>query len=352
MNAHTRLSLVFVLALAACDVGLPDPYRVLEPRILAARFAVQGDESDDARAQVLPEEVLTIEPLLVDSGGRIAPPQIDALWLACALAPGQAPFACLQQAIPLTPSEIPRCPALDPSPSWIDPPEFPWPCAVTQRSDGTAVLGVPPVPTLLASGALELTFIAGVPGGTSTQRCAEELLAGAHDVPADCLYGVHLAAIGPPHTLVERAAEHGVELPEVPTPPRNATQADRNPRIAEFIAAVRDADERRDEPIAIGRGDVIEVVRGDTLELRTTSPQEDLQRFGVPVNGGASFDVATEAYTGRWYVTWGELLSDVSLDAESTNEWTIEATEEDDDEGPQGGLAHLTYVVRDGRGGV
>ncbi|MBC8072893.1 MAG: hypothetical protein IAG13_31515, partial [Deltaproteobacteria bacterium] len=92
--------------------------------------------------------------------------------------------------------------------------------------------------------------------------------------------------------------------------------------------------------------------RGDTLELRTTSPQEDLQRFGVPVNGGASFDVATEAYTGRWYVTWGELLSDVSLDAQSTNEWTMEATEEDDDEGPQGGLAHLTYVVRDGRGGV
>lgn len=350
MHAHTRSILVAALALVACDGDLPDRYRVVETRILAARLAVDGDEADDARVEVLPEEVLTIEPLLVDPSGRIPPARVDALWLACTISPGQAPFACIAQGFPRDLDAVPRCPAIEPSASWIDVPEFPSPCVVPQRRDGTAVLGVPPVPTLLASGALELTFIAGSPGGTSTDRCADELLAGAYDVPTDCMYGVHLAPVGPADALVERAAERGVVLPPVPT--LEVAQADRNPRITSFTAAVRTGDDRRTEPVEIDRGAILEVRRGDTLELQTVAPREDLQRFGVPVNGGTSLDVATEAYTGRWYVTWGELVSDLSLDPESTNAWTIEATSDDDDAGPPDGVAHLMYVVRDGRSGV
>lgn len=349
MNADTPMFLAGLMLMTACDGDLPDRYRVIERRVVAARLAVEGD---DSRAEVLPEEVLTVEPLLVDPSGRIPPASVDGLWLACALAPGQAPFACMQQAMPIAPGDIPRCPTPEPEPSWIDPAPFPSPCVMPRQRDGTAALGVPPTPTLLESGALELTFIAGTAGGTSTERCAEELLAGEYDVPADCLYGVHVAPIGPPHVLGELAAKRGLELPQAPTPPEGADGADRNPRITRFSAVVRSSEDSRAEPVAIERGDILEVRRGDTLELEVTSPPEDLQPYGVPADGGSSLDVATEAYEGRWFITWGELQSDVSLDPESTNEWTIDAADDDDDDGPTDGLAHLTYVVRDGRSGV
>lgn len=349
MHAYTPMFLAGLVLMTACDGDLPDRYRVVERRIVAARLAADGD---DTRAEVLPEDVLTVEPMLVDPGGRIAPADVDGLWLACALLPGQAPFACMQQAMPIAPGDIPRCPTLEPEPSWTDPAPFPSPCVMPRQRDGTATLGVPPTPTLLASGALELTFIAGTAGGTSTEDCATELLRGEYDVPVDCLYGVHVAPIGPSHALVERAAQRGLALPEVPTPPEGADGPDRNPRITRFDAAVRSPEDARGEPVAIARGDILEVRRGDILELETTSPAEDLQRYAVPVDGGAALDVATEAYEGRWFITWGELQSDVSLDPESINEWTIDAADDDDDAGPVDGLAHLTYVVRDGRSGV
>jgi hypothetical protein len=349
--------LVWLFAFAMGVVGcgdLPDSQLVIERRILAARPWVVDALEPTApgardRAEALPLETLQIDPLWVGPNGVIPSDDVDAVWIACELTLGAPPFTCLSQRFgDLTLDDLPACVVDDPDAPPSSPRQVPSPCLLERT--GAPSLTVPLSTGILAGADLELTVVTGDPDGTSTDACADALLAGEWDPPSDCIYGVQVVPVGPKPTLLAAAQAAGLVPDDVALPP--ADDPDTHPRITSFRVTVLDGDgDAVGEAREVARGEIVDVPRGTTLRIDTTSPQDDLQTFSVIVNDGASAEDREESYIGQWFRTWGSQLATASLSPESYNEWTLDP-DGDDPELPEDGLAHLYYVVRDARHGV
>jgi hypothetical protein len=258
--------------------------------------------------------------------------------------------------VPTTLADIPECPP----PSFMgldfsaDPPS---PCIIPadDSDDGAQDFTVPFSSALLIGGDLEVTMISRSPGSPSTEECAAALLANDTDLPDDCLYAVQRVPIGPIERLLLLAQQFGVMLPPElgePPDPADIPDSDRNPRILDFqVTLIRDGEATELGPQA--RGAVIQTQIGDTVKITTNAPEDDLQDFLVPINGGADgTETQSEEFDGSWYRTWGSMLANGSDDVKSQNEWTMRIGPQDELEAPPDGRATLFYVLRDGRVGI
>lgn len=370
-TAPLRSSIMALLAAAAlaggCADPLPSSQRIASTRVLALRAEVtvpllpEDDPAAPTRAQALPFEQVRLTPFIVDAEGPIAAAAIEPIYLACVLQPIDGLFACLRRALPTSLDEIPECPV--PSLADIDPaspslPEPPSPCVLPAdpSDDGIQDLTIPFASTLLIGGDLEITMIGRSGDAPSTKECADLLLSGETQVDNECIFAVSRLSIGPIERLLLLISMFGVELPpelgELPDP-ASVPDGDRNPRIASFEVTVIHEGGSMEAPVQVARGGTLQVALGDTLSVRTLAPAEELQTFPVAVNNGESYEDRQETYNGRWFTSWGGLLSGSSDDPESFNEWTMAPREaQEEPERPEGDAATLYYVLRDSRQGV
>lgn len=357
----SRLSFVSSLALvtlaAGCGDALPPVEKVIEYRLLAAPVRVVEPHEPEAiadgyvAAEALPGERVELTAFAVGPDGPVEPEALDLRWIACELPPGGGVFSCLAQRFPLDLDALPTCdfPDLDEVLALGQAPAFGSPCLLAD--DPSEGFEVPVSEGTLSGSSLELTAIGTTPEGTSFERCAQDLLSGKADLPNDCVYGVQVVSVGPEQRLLRWLSSAG--LADVDAPPDDEVDpVDVHPRITRFrVSVLGEDDEPVGEAVDVSLGGTVQARVGQRLRIETTSPEDDLQEYRYPVNSGAAFETASEQYTGQWFITWGALLSPESVDAQSYNEWTLEAAE-DDAGRPPGDVAHLYYVVRDGRNGA
>lgn len=364
--------LVVGLALSGCTESR-DEYLIEETRVLAIRTQVvtPGVEIPDpnlapTKAQALPFEFVQISPFVVEPGGNVEPKRIDPLWIACGLAPGQGLGSCLRAELPVPPAQwLPVCAdvqvGIDALLSGEQPPsEFPI-CRINPPEGHVNFVGAEPEPVwqvpftlnALFGGSIEITMIAGIPGLGTTAGCARPFLEGAYELPDDCLYAVQRISVGPTSTLA--AAAESLGLPTIPGGDLGLEEeiaSDANPRITAFSGQWVDEDDTELAPVfAIEHGSTIQGNDGDYLKLTVVSPEEDLQAYPVQTNNGESTELRFESYEGRWFRSWGQLLSGSSDDPISLNRWHL-SDDSPYPEPPADGVASLWYVVRDGRQGV
>ncbi|MGH1346233.1 MAG: hypothetical protein ACRBN8_32000 [Nannocystales bacterium] len=356
---HSQLLLWLSLGAlgSGCGDTLPPYEKVVEHRLLSAPVRVVGPHEplDVAEgfvaAEALPAETVEVTAFAVGPDGPVALNALDLRWIACELPPGAGAFACLSESFPLSLDGLGVCdfPDLDDLRAAGEPEEFGGPCLLSE--DPSEGFEVPVTAGTLAGASLELTAIGATPGGTPSEQCARELLAGRADVPNDCIYGVQVVPIGSEQRLLQWLSDEGIGDAEAPQSDE-VDPVDVHPRVTSFqVSVLGDDDQPLAEPVEVPLGGTFEARAGQRLRVDVTSPEEDLQEYRYPVNGGADFETATEQYTGQWFITWGSLLSPVSIDADSYNEWTLESADEDASR-PADEVAHLYYVVRDGRNGA
>ncbi|MCH9688657.1 MAG: hypothetical protein K0V04_44915 [Deltaproteobacteria bacterium] len=357
----------------ACAMDLPISERIINVRPLAMRVEVvdpAAPEDEAIRAEALPVEAIRVVPFIVDDQGPLTSERIETelepLWLACPLQPGEGIFACLSGELPLVLDDIEDCPpvdfaALDPESGAL--PEIPAPCRVTGGTPSEPSMQVPLDFNFFLGGDLELTMIGHRPEAGDTERCAQAVL-GEEPLPTECLVSVQRASIGPDAAIARLAADAGLGDALGPIPSEDdVPDADRHPRIQTFRVIVTDETDLRaddleriaaaDEGVEVARGDTLMVTAGQSLVIETTAPAEDLQVYTIPIDDG-QFEDRDEFYAGNWYRTWGTLLGNDSDDAVSYNVWSMLPGEQDDvtDELPPDGMATLFYVLRDNRQGV
>jgi hypothetical protein len=354
----TAMSLMTTVA-TGCAQDLPDERLIIAHRVLAIRTAVteplQDSEldADQPKAQALPFETVELTPFIVNQDGNVDPDNLDVLWLACELTPGQGLFGCISASFPTTLAEIPDCEIPDFSQlSGEELPELVSPCLIGR--EGSPEYVVPLSANVFVGGAIELTMIAGVPDGTSTDECAKQLLGDEYDLPNDCLYAVQRLSVGPVELLVQLADQAGFGIPGIEVPdPEDVPEPDRNPRITEVrVGAIDEEGMQVGNAVILNSGGLFTAPLGSTLQIEIDSPAEDLQTFLIPVNNGESYEERSEAYQGDWYRTWGDFLSGSSDDPMSYNQWLLVQGEQDEFEMPVDYRARLYYAVRDGRQGV
>lgn len=335
---------------------LPDPNQIIRNRVLAIRTEVTQplavEMGPATRAQALPFEVVHIEPLIVGTEGPIDPDSLDPLWIACELLPGAAVSTCLRDQFPLDLDDIPECPPPDfEDLAGEELPEYPSPCVLART--GAPDFVVPFSTTFLIGGDIELTMIAGEPGEISTDDCIEPFLDGDYELPDECLYASHRLWTGPFDYFLLTVNDLGIPIPGLEPPyPEDVETPNHNPRITRFAATTLDEDGEPGELVDIEGGDVVELELDQTLRVEIEQPEDELETFLVPINDGEDFEEESETYFGDWYRTWGRILSPLSDDPETFNEWTFLEDLQDETSEPPDGRAFLYYVVRDGRGGV
>lgn len=350
-----------MIAVVACGEGLPLVERIANTRPLAVRVEVQeaamrGDPA--ARAEALPLETVTIEPLFVDPAGPLdaasVASEIEPVWLSCDLQPTQGLFGCISDALPLAADDIVDCPPpsfAPPGPDGFEAP--PSPCWLRPTDAAKPELTVGISPTYLLGGDIEVTMIGHRPGASSTEACLEALLGGG-DPDADCLYVTQRVSVGPDAALLELAEQFGIPPSALPPGPDEVPEPDRHPRLQAMRVAVFEStedDAAMTDVFTPATGDILEIEWGSRLEIEAEASADDLQTYLVPGDAG-DYTPRTEYYEGSWFVSWGKLLAPESDDPLSQNTWTLVAGDQDETDLPEGEVATLVYVLRDDRQGV
>ncbi len=355
-----------VLAAAtACGPMLPQAGLILDTRALALRVEVTmplvpDEPGADIRAQALPFERVRLVPFVVDPDGVVDIAQRDPIWIFCDAGITQGPTRCILDAAPARLEDLDPC--IDPDVSMLG--EGFMPSVVptcTLPSVATPEFVVPLSSNALSGADPEVSLILGTPGGTSSQACAQAYLSGGTDVPLDCTVVTQRIDVGPIERLLIFLDSVGIDL-GVPIPDESTVpDYDRHPPITRFKYAI--VETKDEDPTAltnINNGDVILVPRDTLLRIEVDSPESSLQLYPVQTAEGTadcSFEVGDEnceqeAYSGSWFRTWGDLLSDSSDDPSSYNVYTFSRNGDIDSENPPTGGAFVFYVVRDGRSGV
>lgn len=349
---EARLAGSMALVLAGCAMELPTSDRILDERPLAIRVEALADP---ARAEVLPLERVRLRPWIVTPQGPLDAARVEQefepLWLACSLPPRVGLFGCLSSHLPLDAAAIPLCP--EPDLAALDPAALadaapPSPCRITPAPAAEPEYTIPIDPAFLIGGDVEVTMIAHRPGRGTSEGCLQALVSRADGISEDCLFANQRITIGPSSAIYQAAAALGITL----GPPPPETEPDTHPRILNFTIDAYLGDRRIGTPVTLSQpGGTLELPPGVRLELTTQAPASDLQTFYTTGDAGV-WDEQSEAYTGRWFCTWGTLASPQSDDPTSFNRWELVPDDQDTSEFPPGGRATLFYVLRDGRQGV
>ena len=363
LRPHHRLYLASasLVALAGCGNMLPDVALLDAVRPLAARIEVTAplvpDEDPDlpSRAQALPFETVTITPLVAGPQGVVDVDTLAPLWFACPLSPAQSLYGCISSAFPTALDELPECEIPDPGFD-LDFSEIPPAQGLCRLSTAAnAELTIPFDLNILSGGGVEVTMIAGVPGGTSTETCADVLLSGDIEVPDDCVLMLQRVTVGPLEQLFALAAGFGAEIPPefLPEDPESLPDFDRNTEIEEIgVFRLPELGAQPDTPLeSIPPGGAVQASYGDALRFAGLASAFSLQTFDVESANGEVRE-ESEAYQGAWYRTWGRLQSPSSNDAVSFNEYEVVEGSQDELELPEGDVVQFIYVLRDGRSGV
>ncbi|MBV1861783.1 MAG: hypothetical protein KUG77_25410 [Nannocystaceae bacterium] len=346
-----------LIAAGGCGEGLPPYEKVAEHRILSAPVRVTGPYESPpvregfTRAEAFPGETVQVRPFAVSQEGIVDPGDLDLRWIACELFAGRGALGCLSQAFPTQLDRLPECDfqtlevAVETGPRMLASPCVLPPGAVAE-------FAVPVSNGVLSGADIELTAVGSTPGGTPSEDCAADFLAGKGNVPDDCLYAVQVVDLVGSARLFEWAGSVGLETDGVaPVDPTAADETDLHPHISSFRVGVQLESGADPDLVDIPLGGEFIVRAGQTIRIEVASPEDELQDFSVAVNDGTQAEAAREAYAGQWFITWGSLLSADSQDPASFNEWTLQAVDDDAQE-PAGGVAYLYYVVRDGRNGA
>jgi hypothetical protein len=355
---RSALVVASLASTSGCAEGLPLEERIASTRPLAIRVEVldpAAPADTPVRAEGLPLQRARIVPFIVDPGGPLTADEIaeaiDPVWLACVLPPTQGLFGCLSAALPLELDGLVDCPGVDPAAlDLTEIPRAPSPCRITQGSAAAPELGIFLDASFLLGGDIEATMIGHHPGEGSTAQCAAALLSGANPLPDACLYAVARVPVGPKGELLRLAAELGVPTDGLPPIPEPIPEPDTHPRIRSFTVRVFDQDAQVDR-IEIEPGDTLRAPAGARLEIETEASEDDLQTYVIPVDS-TEYAERDETFRGRWFRTWGTLLSPSSNDPRSRNVWTMVRGPQDEDDLPPGNMATLYYVLRDTRSGV
>ncbi len=347
--------------LVGCGDSLPDVALLNTVRPLAARVVVTEplvpEEDPDAapRAQALPFETVTVTPLIGGPEGIVDAATLAPVWFACPLSPTQSLYGCISSQFPIARDAIPDCetPAFGFELDFSEVPEPQGLCQLGQTA--TPSLTIPFDFNILSGGGIELTMIAGVPGGTSTQTCADILLSGDIDVPDDCVLLLQRVTVGPLERLFALAEEFGVVLPEefAVTDLDDIPDFDRHPRISSVGAQPVDEEggETTGPIVEIPEAGTFAATYGTVLRFNALTPSSELQTFTVQSANGEIRE-ASEAFQGAWYHTWGTLQSGASNDAVSFNDFSLTVGSQDETETPEGDSVEFIFVLRDGRSGV
>jgi len=374
---RSRQIWLFVLGAFACGEGLPLEDRIISVRPLGVRVEVIQVLDDSVRqctqalvtdgtrvcVEALPLDRVRIQPWFVDTEAPLTSEDVDGMiepiWFACNLQPQEGLGACLSNRLPLDPNAIPDCPVLDPTMGLdtILTARAESPCRLTEGLPGEPEYTIPADETFLFGGDLELTMIGHVPNEASaeglTEQCVAQFFGESDELSSECLILNQRIAIGPDSALYDLAVAAGI--PGLGAPPM-AAEADRHPAISSFSVGIRDADMTREQTEfreTVTRGEVIVVEPGQVLEIETIVPETDQQQYWIPRDMTA-YDPVDEAFSGRWFRTWGTLLGSTSNDPRSINTWTMIPGPQDPigtgDDTPD--RATLYYVLRDGRQGI
>lgn len=366
MPVPPRTGLLFpasALALVlGCGMGLPLEERIASTRPLAVRVEIDDPTAPmDAavKAEGLPLDRVRLVPFFVDAEDPLTLDEVagtlEPVWLQCVLQPLEGLSACIANAAPLAIEDVPDCPAVDFGafdPSTGSFPELPSPCRVTEGTPAQPELTIPFDVSFLLGGDLELTMVGHEPGRGDTQRCLEVLLSGGGTLDEGCIFVSQRVAVGPDAELLQLASMLGLpDLEQLGTIPDEIPEPDTHPTIQSFVVKVFGPDDEERGTFMPQRGEVIEARVDDRIELETITPEGDLQTYLI-ARDMTAFDERQESLDGRWFRSWGTLLSSVSDDPFSINTWTLTRGEQDDDETPPGDRATLYYVLRDDRQGV
>lgn len=358
-----RLAPLLPIVASACGEGLPLVERIASLRPLAVRIEVDDGATRDpvlTRAEALPLETATIQPLFADPDGLVSEERVaaelDPVWIACNLQPTQGLFGCLSEAVPISTDDLVDCPPPDLGgfdPTTGELPTQPSPCRIVTDTPARPSHTVPLDPTYLLGGDIEVTMVGHRPDEGSTAACLRALLGGG-DPDAGCLYVTQRLSVGPDAALLALAQQFGIPDSALPQGPDEVPDADRHPRIGE-MRVVAFADGTDAAPMlgsfVPAAGDVLELPWGARLELEAEASPDDLQTYLV-VGDPGQYTERTEYFEGAWFVTWGSLLAPTSDDPLSQNTWTLRQGEQDEDELPTTEVATLVYVLRDDRQGV
>jgi hypothetical protein len=365
---HLCASLVLgALALASGCGELPDEHRVEGTRILALRTEVVGtwlpgtDADPRARADALPFETVAFRPYAAAPNGPYAIESVANLWLVCELLPGEGIGGCSRRLAETGVRDLNTVAACTPpSPTLLDDPsqipgENP-PCVISTAVGENPLFQVSPSLAHFAGADLEITVFSSSDPAQSPASCASTYLAASTKLNRACIIGQQRLEIGPDETLLalgQSLAGDGAMASfarQDSIPSFQEIPSDRHPRITEMRVLIERIGEIN-MPIVVNDGDIVDVREGDLLTVEVSSPAEDLQSYVIDGNGPVESRIREEAYEGQWFRTWGDLLSGESDDPESYNRWELLALKDDSELGLDR-LAHLYYVVRDGRQGV
>lgn len=262
----------------ACVGELPDQSLIEDTRILGIRAVPDDPQRGAARAQFFGGDQVRLQTLIVDPEGPVDADRVEVYWLACPLGPALPLYRCLAEAVPVELDAIPPCPQ---GPTQ-DPISLPAPCTL-----GTELAPRWTLPSLteVAQGfSVELTLVLAH-GDMSASQCARALLRGDYDTPEGCEYAtgeLGLASPGPAAMLNE------------------------HPRVGTVAATLWSGSDEVLSVVELVDGGSLS--RGDatSIELVVQPPDDDRQAYVVPVNGGESFQDATETLRVQWLRTAGD----------------------------------------------
>jgi hypothetical protein len=283
------------------------------------RYTELPDDATRRYHEALPLDTIRIEPFVVDRGGPIPASELSVRWVACptigcldAIANADQLPACATGLGPLS-----ACLAGD-APSILVPlPDFP------PDLDDVSLAAL--------AGAPSVALVASRAGDPGADVCARRLR--AREPLGPCmmmLRGIQLGSLG---SLVEAAQEAGIEV-DLGTSSEELLGIRRNfaPLVQRFAVSGSSLQADGELPSQ----STVAVAVGDDLEIEYLPSDDDAEHFEFVVDGlRVAFD---EVLTGRWWLD-RSALEFTPLDLRAR--WTVSGDP---------GLAHVYFVVNDGRG--
>ncbi|MCA9694816.1 MAG: hypothetical protein KC636_34880 [Myxococcales bacterium] len=261
------VSSALALSLLTCLPTLPPIYEVSGFSYLGTRSESTASELQVfmapglTRADALPGDMVHLVPYFADLDGVLEPGSVDVDWFFCW---GDCPDMCwagCERLLSDKPCDAPTL-GTDEFCHIGRGPELELPLTLEESletllnslEDGR--ISLPPI---------YIAVVAKDPRSTNPRSCVERLIHSSESL-ADCQLALRTIYLGPSATLVQLAAQAGINLPD--RPPESYTDYPNfNPVVVEFAVTEKRANGERIEHVVAPRGQV-RVARGAQVSAR------------------------------------------------------------------------------------